>query len=123
MIRSTRPRWPWPGDTPTVRARCIANSLLALLPADERPELIAKARAVGETWLGEDLLRWDVDDLLTPAEAARLVHVTPDRLRWWVHTGALTRTGRRYRAGDVLDAAAQVSRRRTIRKKKAPGDS
>ena len=72
--------WPWPGDTPTERARRIANSLLALLPDQERDHAIRQARAVGETWLGRNLLRWTNDDVIPPGEAAGLVHATPDLL-------------------------------------------
>ena len=108
-------KWPWPGDTPTERARRIANSLLMLLPADERPVWTARAHAIGETWLGETLVRWTADDVVPPGEAARLVHRTTADLRKWVQTGLLKRIGRGYRVGDVLDASAQASQRRTTR--------
>jgi hypothetical protein len=109
--------WPWPGDNPTERARRIANSLLALLPAEEVPVWTARAHALGETWLGVDLIRWSSDDVLKPAEAARLVHRTTADLRRWVHNGYLSRTGRGYRAGDVIDAAAEARRRRGTRRR------
>lgn len=113
--------WPWPDDTPTERARRIANSLLALLPADERPVWVARAHALGETWLGEHLLRWTAEDVVRPAEAAALVHRTPADLRRWVSMGVLKRTGRGYRVGDVIDASAAVARRRSARKRRPSG--
>lgn len=109
--------WPWPGDTPVERARRIANSLLALLPAPERPMWAARAHALGETWLGEDLLRWTPDDVVTPAEAARLVHRTTADLRKWVQMGVLERNGTGYRVSEVLDAAAEVRRLRSTRRR------
>jgi hypothetical protein len=108
-------KWPWPGDTPTERARRIANSLLMLLPAEERPVWAARAHAIGETWLGETLVRWTADDVVIPAEAARLVHKTTADLRKWVQMGLLARKGDGYRVGDVLDASAEAQRRRRTR--------
>lgn len=107
--------WPWPGDTTTQRARRIANSLLALLPAEERPVWAARAHALGETWLGESLLRWTADDVVKPAEAAQLVHRTTADLRNWVRIGVLGRNGNGYRVGDVLDASAEIQRRHAAR--------
>ncbi len=107
--------WPWPGDTPVERARRIANSLLALLPAEDRPVWVARAHSVGEKWLGESLVRWTANDIVSPAEAARLVHRTPADLRKWIQMGVLARNGTGYRVGDVLDAAAEVQRRRRTR--------
>jgi hypothetical protein len=116
-------RWPWPGDTPTERARRIANSLLALLPADERPVWVARAHELGESWLGEHLLRWTSDDVVSPAEAASLVHVKTADLRRWVSMGVLRRTGKGYRVGDVIDATAEVRRRRSTRRRGRVADS
>jgi len=110
-----RDLWPWPGDTATERARRIANSLLRLLPEDEQLTWVARAHAVGETWLGANLQRWTVDDVVPPREAAGLVHVTPAHLRAWVRMGVLRRTGSGYRVGDVLDASAELHRRRGTR--------
>jgi hypothetical protein len=107
--------WPWPGDTTTERARRVANSLLALLPPDEAAIHIATAHRLGETWLGADLQRWMIDDVVPPSEAAGLVHATPAHLRSWVRMGVLTRTGRGYRVGDVLDASAKVHQLRRTR--------
>lgn len=106
--------WPWPGDTALDRARRIANSLLALLPVDDRPLLVTQAHAFGETWLGESLLRWTPDDIVTTAEAAELVHMKPSTIRKWHSDGSLPNRGRgRYRVGDVLDCAAARRQRRS----------
>lgn len=100
--------WPWPGDSPTDRARAVANSLLGLLPRSERDIAIRKARAVGESWLGADLLRWDISDVVTTAEAAQMIHVGASTIRKWHSLGYLPNRGTgKYRVGDVLDCAAR----------------
>lgn len=109
-------KWPWPGDNATERARRIANSLLALLPAEERPVWTARAHELGETWLGETLLRWTADDVVTPREAAALIGRTTADLRWWVHIGTLKRNGKGYRVGDVLDASHTMRTRRAAKR-------
>lgn len=115
-------RWPWPGDNATERARRIANSLLALLPAEERPIWTARAHDLGETWLGESLLRWSADDVIPPREAANLAGRTTGDLRWWVHIGILQRSGKGYRVGAVLDAAAEMRRRRETPRRRKVAD-
>lgn len=121
MSTSERPRWPWPGDTPTDRARRIANSLLALLEPGEREKAITAARAVGETWLGADLLRWQIDDIVTTEQAAELLHVSTAVIHGWRQRGLLANLGTstggrgrqgRYRVGDVLDCSARLRRER-----------
>lgn len=118
----TAATWPWPGDTATDRARRIANTLLTLLPPNERDTWATRAHALGETWLGAALLRWTNDDILTTTEAAELIHVSPSTIRKWHSEGErglaprLPAHGRgRYRAGDVLDCAAARRRRRQTR--------
>lgn len=99
--------WPWPGDNATDRARKIANSLLSLLPAPDREATIRQARAVGETWLGANLLRWTPDDVITTNEAAELLHVKASTIRKWHSRGWLPNHGTgRYVVGAVLDCAA-----------------
>lgn len=106
--------WPWPGDTPTERARRIANSLLGLLPANERGVWTARAHALGETWLGEDLITWTPDDIVSTKQAARILHVAPGTIRKWHSLGYLSDKGRgRYVVGDVLDCAAARRHART----------
>lgn len=108
--------WPWPGDTATERARRIANSLLALLPDAERPVWTARAHALGETWLGAELLRWTADDVVSTTEAAAIAHVGASTIRKWHSEGDLANRGRgRYRVGDVLDCAARRRARREAR--------
>jgi len=101
--------WPWPEDLPVDRARRVANSLLGLIPTHERHIAIRKARAVGETWLGAELLRFDTTDVITTAEAAELVHVGASTIRKWHSDGHLpNHLGRqgRYVVALVLDCAA-----------------
>lgn len=113
---SVNGRWPWPGDTATDRARRIANSLLGLLPADERAQWTARAHALGETWLGEDLITWTPDEVVTTKQAARILHVKPGTIRKWHSLGYLPAKGRgRYVVADVLDCAAERRRNRQQR--------
>lgn len=109
--------WPWPGDTALDRSRRIANSLLALLPDAERVRAVRQARAVGETWLGANLLRWEVSDVVSTAEAAELVGVGPSTVRKWHSQGYLpNHLGRRgcYVVARVLDCAAARHRERVF---------
>jgi excisionase family DNA binding protein len=106
-------KWPWPGDTQLDRARRIANSLLTLLPGDEQPMWQARAHGLGETWLGEDLIRWSVDDVVTTQEAAAILHVSDSTIRKWHSEGDLPNVRRgRYRVGAVIDCSAERRRRR-----------
>ena len=99
--------WPWPEDLPVDRARRIANSLLALLPADEAARHVATARRLGETWLGINLLRFEVTDVISTSEAAELVHVGASTIRKWHSLGFLPNHGRgRYVVAAVLNCAA-----------------
>lgn len=109
------PSWPWPGDNATDRARHVANSLLALLPFDEQSRAIVSARAVGETWLGASLLRWDISDKVTTNQAAELIHVKPSTIRKWHSTGLLQNAGTGYYlVGAVLECAAARRRARVV---------
>ena len=106
--------WPWPGDNATERARLIANSLLARLPDGEREQAIRAARAVGETWLGANLLRWTKDDVVTTEQAAELIHMRSSTIRKWHSRGHLANRGEgRYLVADVLDCAAARRRERS----------
>lgn len=121
--------WPWPADSPTERARRIANSLLALLPADERPIWTARAHALGETWLGETLLRWTADDAITGKEAAQMLSVSEAVIRQWackahpddpdkplLRRFRMQGRCRTYLVKDLLDAAAVVRQSRESRR-------
>lgn len=106
--------WPWPGDTALDRARRIARSLLALLPDTEQPLWAARAAALGETWLSDQLLRWTIDDIVSTKEAADIVQIGASTIRKWHSAGHLTAVARgRYRVGDVIDCSAERRRRRT----------
>lgn len=107
------PHWPWPGDTACERARRIANSLLALLSEGERDIAVRRAHAVGETWLGGSLIRHELDDKVSTAEAAQLIHVKPSTIRKWHSEGDLRAVGRGYYlVRDVLDCSAARRARR-----------
>lgn len=109
-----RPRWPWPGDTPCERARRIANALLLQLAPEAQREAIRQARAVGETWLGPELLRWTDDDVITTAEAAELLHVREHTIRQWHSRDGLPNAGQpgRYQVRTLLDFTARRRRER-----------
>lgn len=108
---------------PVERARRIANSLLALLPADERTTWTERAHAVGETWLGATLITYSDDQALTTRQAAQLLCVSETVIRQWACQPHPTRPGRPLlpRAGRqgrqqtylvrcLLDASAAVRR-------------
>lgn len=107
--------WPWPEDLPVDRARRIANSLLVLLPEAEISRHVATARRLGESWLGANLLQWDISDVVSTAQAAELVHVGASTIRKWHSEGYLPnhRTGF-YVVAAVLECAAARRRVRTV---------
>lgn len=108
-----RDPWPNPADTSLERARRIANTLLSLLPAEERQTWADRAHALGETWLSASLVTWGVDDIVPTKTAAELVHMKPSTIRKWHSEGDLRNVTRgRYRVGDVLDCAAVRRARR-----------
>jgi len=119
--------WPWPADNATERARRIANSLLALLPPEERERHIATAHRLGETWLGSSLVTYTLEQAITTHQAATLLAVSEDVIRRWACLAhprlperpllpRFRRQGREmtYLVKDLLDAAHEVriSRRR-----------
>lgn len=105
--------WPWPADNATERARRIANSLVALLPPDERKRHVATAHRLGETWLGATLIHHELDEVVTTTEAAGLIHMKPSTIRKWHSLGYLSAVRRgRYRVRDVLDCSAERRRAR-----------
>lgn len=102
--------------TPTERARRIANTLLSMLPDEDQQIMIARAHAVGETWLGSTLLTYTDDSVVTTAEAAAIVYVGPSTIRKWHSLGFLRSVDRgKYVVADVVDAAAAVRNRRNTR--------
>jgi len=71
---------------------------------------LAAARA-GEGWLAPQVAMHNADDVVTPAEAAELVGLSPRTIYGWIATGRLAHSlsaqGRyRVRVHDVLEAMA-----------------
>ena len=117
--------WPWPGDTTRDRARRIANSLLSLVPEQQRDAIVSQAHRYGETWLGHDEVTADPDSYVSGADAADLVAVSPATIRQWAATehpgvpgrmllprGPFRQRERTYLVRDVLSAAGTVRRAR-----------
>ncbi len=111
--------WPYPGDAPLARARRVARAYREhLLRVD--PDLCAtlddQMTSFGETWLAPRILRYDLDDWLSPREAADIAGVSVACVRQWRARGRLTgrhtAKGWRYRARDVLVLSGEVRRRK-----------
>jgi hypothetical protein len=110
--------WPYPGDSPLARARRLAQAYRAALQEADATgcdTLDVLARRWGETWAAPEPTAYDLDDWLTPAQAADLAYVRADTLRQWRRRGRLTGRhtsgGWLYRARDVIELAAQTRRR------------
>jgi len=76
--------WPWPGDTPLVRARRVAIAYRArLLKADRAAcdEFDAKLAEWGQTWIAPRLVTVDDCSVLGPAEAAEFLGVSVAEVR------------------------------------------
>lgn len=121
---SSRRPWPFPGDTPTDRARRIAQSYRAelMLVAPEVAERVdARAVLFGEHWVTGRLATTDMDTMLPARPMAELVgEEGPDVIRQWATRGKIPRyrdgDGRTvYRVGDVVDHQAEQRRRRAQR--------
>lgn len=101
--------WPWPGDTQLQRARLIANSLLHYLSPEDQADMVARAHALGQTWLGPTEITFDNEDVVPTSTAARIVHVTAKTIRSWQYRGKLQPvTPGHYRVCDVLSAARRT---------------
>lgn len=125
--------WPWPGDTPLQRARRIALAYRQHLRAANRgvaDALDATARSYGETWVYEQTVTVDRDDMVTTAQAAELAGVGVETIRQWRKRGYISRAGRRehlqvrglspqgwpmFLAAEVLEAAAATRATRLSR--------
>ncbi len=109
--------WPWKGDTIAERARRIANALYALLPDDAVKKTVrAQAHAMGERWLGEDILRYGPEDVVTTKEASHLVFRGESTIRKWHSDGDLPNVRKgMYRVCDVMDCDARKRVRRQQR--------
>jgi excisionase family DNA binding protein len=102
--------WPYPGDSPTARARRVAHAYRARLQSiapDQSDALDHLFTSMGEIWVAPRVITVQVDEWLTPEQAADLGGVGVATLRAWRSRGRLTgvRTPGgewRYRAGDIL---------------------
>lgn len=112
--------WPYPGDSPTARARRVAHAYRAELEAHNPKAcgwLDERMRSWGQHWVVPRLVTLTPDRLLTAAEAADVLCIDPGSVYTLVArqrlTGIRTEAGWRFRAGDVL---ALAENRRTRRK-------
>jgi hypothetical protein len=111
--------WPYPGDSPLARARRVAQAYRAALDTadpDTCRRLDGLARRWGETWAVPSVSVHDLDDWLTPAQAADLACVSTGHLRVWRHRGRLTGRQRldgtwEYLARDVINLVTATRRR------------
>lgn len=105
--------WPFPGDSPVVRARRVAGAYRARL-AQLDPEASAQLDELmaewGQGWVIPRLIAYDPDAELSPEEAADLAQVDVATLRQLRRRGKLPgrRVGRSYvyRAADVTAIGA-----------------
>lgn len=106
--RQPRTRWPYPADTPLVRARKIAHMYRGIAHAanpDACQEADATARMYGETWAVPHVITAHDEDLLTPADAADYLCTSTANIRRLRLTGQLnghhTPEGWRYQVADL----------------------
>jgi len=110
--------WPWPADSPTDRARRVAQSYREALRM-HCPELCARIDdrmvSVGQTWVRPRVDRYHVNDLLTAHEAAEYCDVKTDTIYQWKRRGLkVTETvdGDRFQPAHLLDYQAGLRRKR-----------
>lgn len=111
--------WPYPGDSPLARARRLTHAYRAALAnadPDGCHDLDHRAREWGETWITPGVVLYDLDDWLTPTEAADIACVRPAQLREWRRRSRITGRQRtdgtwEYQARDILTLMAEVRRR------------
>ncbi len=106
--RQPRTRWPYPGDTPLVRARKIAQMYRAHLRAlnpDACDQADATAHQFGETWVAPKVVTAHDEDLLDPADAADYLCTSTANIRRLRLAGRLnghhTDCGWRYQVADL----------------------
>lgn len=111
------PGWPYPGDSPVVRARRVALAYRARLAELDEPACTALdelCRQWGQGWAVVHLLTFDWEDWLTPRQAAELASVQVRHIAKLRRNGRLN--GRRnegrweYQAGEVLAALSLTVR-------------
>lgn len=110
--------YPFPGDSPVARARRIARAYrerLAAVDLHNCAQLDELCVEWGESWVAPRTLRYDLDDWLSPADAADIAALSVASLRKMRGRGRLvgkrTAEGWRYRARDVLALAAEIRSR------------
>jgi hypothetical protein len=62
----------------------------------------------GESWATEHRQVHHVDQLLTTAEAAAQLGIKPKSAAQVIRRHGITKIGRQYRAGDILELAARI---------------
>lgn len=110
--------WRWPADSPTDRARRVAQSyraaLLARLP-DVCAALDREMVALGQGWVVPQVAQYQELDLLTVHEVADYCGVKLDTVYQWRRRGLRvteTADGDRYRVDHVLEYRRKVRLRR-----------
>lgn len=113
--------WPFPADSPTVRARKIALSYRGWvwnLDQERCRELDERAVQLGQGWvrpLESEVV--DIDELLSADQIGELLTIDPRTVRMWSYRGHIERLGDdgapRYRFRDVLDYLAKTHRKRS----------
>lgn len=77
-------RWPFPGDLPIARARRVAlayRAKLQELDAGAVEALDSQFIHCGQTWVAQRVVTYDLDDWLTPAQAAEIAATSTANLR------------------------------------------
>lgn len=110
--------WPWPADTQTERARRACASYQAALRR-HMPELCARIDehmvGVGQTWVVPRIAQYELDELLTPRQAADYCGIRPATLPTWCSRGLVTVEtvdGTRYKVSDLIEYQALIRSRR-----------
>lgn len=111
--------WPWPGATPTDKARELARLYREAGLSDDPLNAVARVDAIAQRreqgWVVPQRAQWQLDDLLTADELVDYFCVKPRTIDAWVSRGLKatdTVDGRRYRYGDIVDYQAQQRLRR-----------
>jgi len=101
--------WPFPGESPVIRARrcALAYRALAADAGADVSTLDAKIREWGETWLALSVVVHGPDDWLTAAQAAEMAHTTPHNIRAARRRGRIT--GRKGANGEWQFLARDVA--------------
>lgn len=115
--------WPFPGDNEVDKARRVARdyrSALERVAPELCQQLDEAARRLGQRWVTPELIRFELDDYITLAEAAELVYRTTRAVRYWVAgdnpklASIVDRRGvRRVRVRDLIDLERDMRTRRT----------